>query len=111
MPIDNNSQERLLRSAVIGRKTWFGTHSKRGAKTAAILFSLIESCKIKNINPRRYFAMVIADLHAGKPGFSPHQAARDQLIRYKNFLKNRILGRIQVELLYLVKYFTSRSLK
>jgi Transposase IS66 family len=36
--IDNNAQERLLRSHVIGRKTWYGTHSERGAKTAAILF-------------------------------------------------------------------------
>ena len=28
LPIDNNHQERLLRNPVIGRKTWFGTHSK-----------------------------------------------------------------------------------
>ena len=43
LPIDNNPQERLLRNPVIGRKTWYGTHSKLGAETAAILFSLVES--------------------------------------------------------------------
>jgi transposase len=43
--IDNNVQERLLRSHVVGRKTWYGTHSERGAKTAGILFSLVETCK------------------------------------------------------------------
>ena len=32
LPIDNNQQERLLRNPVVGRKTWYGTHSKRGAQ-------------------------------------------------------------------------------
>jgi transposase len=71
LPIDNNSQERLLRNSVIGRKTWYGTHSKRGARTAAILFSLVESCKLNKINPREYFQRLVADLHAGKPAYTP----------------------------------------
>jgi len=54
VPIDNNSQERLLRNHVVGRKTWYGTHSERGAKTAAILFSLVETCKLNHVNPRCY---------------------------------------------------------
>ena len=73
VPIDNNSQERLLRSPVIGRKTWYGTHSKQGAKTAAILFSVMESCKLNRVNPRDYLKAVVADLHAGKPAFTPSQ--------------------------------------
>ena len=52
--IDNNSQERLLRSPVVGRKTWYGTHSKRGAFTAALLFTVTESCKLVDVNPREY---------------------------------------------------------
>ena len=71
LPIDNNSQERLLRPSVIGRKTWYGTHSKRGAQTAAILFSLVESCKLNGINPREYFKNLVRDLHAGLPPFTP----------------------------------------
>lgn len=71
LPIDNNPQERLLRNPVIGRKTWYGTHSERGAKTAAILFTLVESCKLNNINPRTYFKNLIQDLLNGKPPFSP----------------------------------------
>jgi transposase len=71
LPIDNNPQERLMRNPVIGRKTWYGTHSKRGAKTAAILFSLVESCKLNNINPRKYFAELVKDLHAGKAPYTP----------------------------------------
>jgi len=71
LPIDNNGQERLLRNPVIGRKTWYGTHSTRGAETMAILFSLVESCKLNKINPRIYFKQLIEDLHQGKKPYTP----------------------------------------
>lgn len=71
LPIDNNSQERLLRNPVIGRKTWYGTHSIRGAETMAILFSLVESCKLNGINPRQYFKQMVEDLHQGKAPYTP----------------------------------------
>jgi transposase len=75
LPIDNNPQERLMRNPVIGRKTWYGTHSKLGAKTAAILFSLVESCKLNKINPREYFKNLIQDLHQGKAAYTPKKYA------------------------------------
>jgi hypothetical protein len=75
LPIDNNPQERLLRNPVIGRKTWYGTHSKRGALTTAILFTLVESCKLNQVNPRAYFKRLIEDLHSGKEAYTPHQFA------------------------------------
>ena len=56
---------------MIGRKTWYGTHSKRGAETAAILFSLVESCKLNKINPREYFQGLVSDLHNGKAAYTP----------------------------------------
>ena len=71
LPIDNNSQERLLRNPVIGRKTWYGTHSKRGSKTAAILFSLVESCKLNKLNPREYFKELVTSIHQGMNPFTP----------------------------------------
>ena len=71
VPIDNNSQERLLRSHVVGRKTWYGTHSERGALTAAILFTLVETCKLNHVNPREYFKRVVDDLHAGNSAVTP----------------------------------------
>ena len=69
--IDNNSQERLLRNHVVGRKTWYGTHSERGALTAAILFSLIETCKLNQVNPREYIPALTQDLLAGKKPYTP----------------------------------------
>lgn len=71
VPIDNNSQERLLRNPVIGRKTWYGTHSVKGAQTAAVLFSLVESCKLNKVNPREYFKELVQTIHKGKPPLTP----------------------------------------
>jgi len=75
LPIDNNPQERQLRNPVVGRKTWYGTHSKRGAKTMAILFSLVEGCKLNKINPRNYFKSLVADLHQGRAPYTPAEFA------------------------------------
>lgn len=73
IPIDNNSQERLMRSPVIGRKTWYGTHSKRGAKTNSILFSLVESCKLNAVNPRDYFRDIVHTIHQNQKIFTPSE--------------------------------------
>lgn len=73
LPIDNNSQERLMRSPVVGRKTWYGTHSKRGAKTNAILFSLVESCKLNKVDPRDYFKDIVHTIHQNQKLFTPSE--------------------------------------
>lgn len=73
VPIDNNQEERELRNPVIGRKTWYGTHSERGAETAAVLFTLVSSCKLCGVNPREYFRCVVEDIHAGKPPLTPSE--------------------------------------
>lgn len=73
LPIDNNSQERLIRSPVVGRKTWYGTHSRRGAQTNAVMFSLVETCKLNKVNPREYFREIVRAIHEGREIFTPHQ--------------------------------------
>jgi transposase len=83
LPIDNNAMERQLRNPVVGRKTWLGTHSRRGAETAAVLFTLVESCKMLGVNPREYFKVLISDLHAGKPAFSPYKYHLRQSISHE----------------------------
>jgi transposase len=70
LPIDNNAAERILRNPVIGRKTWYGTHSRQGAETTAVLFSIIESCKLNKVNPREYFPELVAAIHKGDAPFT-----------------------------------------
>jgi len=73
IPIDNNASERLLRGPVVGRKTWYGTHSKDGAEAGAIHFSLVEACKLVNANPRTYYKELVARLHAKKAPITPRE--------------------------------------
>lgn len=73
LPIDNNPQERLLRNPVIGRKTWYGTQTDRGAKTNAILFTIVESCKLNKINPREYFKNLVVSLLYNNEVITPNE--------------------------------------
>jgi len=75
VPIDNNPQERQLRSPVIGRKTWLGNHSLKGARTSAILFSIVESCKLAGINPREYFKDLVQSKLLGQAVKTPKEYA------------------------------------
>jgi transposase len=73
LPIDNNPQERLLRNPVIGRKTWYGTQTERGAKTNAVLFTVVESCKLNKINPREYLKNLVLRLHQSQEPLTPNE--------------------------------------
>lgn len=52
--IDNNVAERAIRPLAIGRKNWMFVGSKDGGIAAAVLFSLVQTCRGLGINPREY---------------------------------------------------------
>lgn len=54
VPIDNNESERALRGPVLGRKNSYGSRSRRGTETAAILYTLVESAKRLDLSPKDY---------------------------------------------------------
>jgi transposase len=60
--IDNNAIERQMRPIAVGRKNYLFAGSNGGAEAAAIFYSLINSCKLNNINPRDYLCDVIRRL-------------------------------------------------
>jgi transposase len=57
--IDNNISERILRMVVLGRKNYLFAGSEAGARRAAIIYSLVASCKLHQIDPFAYFADVL----------------------------------------------------
>ena len=71
VPIDNNTSERLLRNHVIGRKTWYGTHSPDGAEVAAMHFSIVETCKMNGVNPREYYLEMVGRIHRSDELLTP----------------------------------------
>ena len=48
---------------VIGRKNWLFAGSQEGAKNAAILFSVIVSCKLHGVDPFAYLKDVVIRIH------------------------------------------------
>lgn len=54
LPLSNNEAERTIRHAVVGRKIYYGSGNHTGVETAATLFTIIESCKKNDIDPRTF---------------------------------------------------------
>jgi hypothetical protein len=51
VPFDNNFAERMIRGAVIMRKNSFNNRSDKGARTQAILMSVLTTLKQRGLNP------------------------------------------------------------
>ena len=58
-PLDNNASERILRPVVIIRKNSYGYKTNRGAKTAAIIQSVIQTCQLNGTNVWQYLVLVL----------------------------------------------------
>ena len=60
--IDNNASERALRAVAIGRKNWLFAGSDAGGRTAAILYTMTQTCKRHGIDPFAYLQDVLTQL-------------------------------------------------
>ena len=54
IPMDNNAAERSLRGPVVGRKNFYGSGSEWSAQLAAMLFTLLQTVELWNINQRQW---------------------------------------------------------
>jgi len=59
LAIDNNVSERALRRVVTGRKNWLFCGSDAGGERAAILYSVVATCKAHGIDPWAYLRDVL----------------------------------------------------
>lgn len=60
LPPTNNEAERALRHAVIARKIGFGTRTREGSLAYSSLLSVVETCRLREINPWITIAEVLA---------------------------------------------------
>ena len=58
--LSNNAAERGLRGIALGRKSWLFCGSDRGGQRAAIMYSLIVTAKMNDIDPQAWLADVLA---------------------------------------------------
>ena len=58
--ISNNAAERALRGIALGRKSWLFCGSDRGGQRAAVMYSLIVTAKMNDVDPQAWLADVLA---------------------------------------------------
>lgn len=62
--LDNNVAERAVRPIAIGRKNWLFIGSEHSGEAAAVILSLVQTCRAFKINPREYLEDVMRRLMA-----------------------------------------------
>ena len=65
--LDSNSIERAMRPVCLSRKNSLFAGSDEGAESWACLASLIETCKLNNVNPQTYLTDLLTRLVDGWP--------------------------------------------
>ncbi len=60
--LDNNVAERAVRPLAIGRKNWLFVGNEQGGEAAAVILSLIQTCRALGINPREYLEDIMRRL-------------------------------------------------
>ena len=60
--ITNDPVERSIRPFTIGRRNWLFSGGPRGVQASAFLYTLVESAKANDIEPKRYLTMLFEQL-------------------------------------------------
>lgn len=62
MEIDNNHVENSIRPTAVGKKNWLFFGSAKAGQNSAIIYSLIETCRMLGINPEEYLTDILTQL-------------------------------------------------
>jgi len=57
--LTNNAAERELRGIALGRKSWLFAGSDRGGERAAVMYTLIQTARLNDVNPQAWLADVL----------------------------------------------------
>jgi transposase len=66
IPLDNNATERAIRGPVVGRKNHYGSKSRRGTEVASRLYTILETCKLHDIDPAAYMHAAVTAADRGE---------------------------------------------
>jgi transposase len=61
--LTNNAAERALRGIALGRKSWLFAGSDRGGERAAVMYTLIQTARLNDIDPQAWLADVLARIN------------------------------------------------
>lgn len=69
--IDNNAAENAIRPLALGRKNWLFCGNDAAADRAAIVYSLISTCRNANVDPRQWLEHVLLEIPQRKKAGLP----------------------------------------
>ncbi len=95
IPMDNNKMENGIRPIALGRNNYRGTQSDWGGELSALMYSIIETCKQNNINPKAYLefyfdACIKDEVHENKKlleNFLPFNISNKEKEKFNLVLK------------------------
>ena len=61
--LTNNAAERELRGIALGRKAWLFAGSDRGGERAAVMYTLIQTAKLNDVDPQAWLTDVLARIN------------------------------------------------
>jgi transposase len=61
--LTNNAAERALRGIALGRKAWLFAGSDRGGERAALIYTLIQTARLNDVDPQAWLADVLARIN------------------------------------------------
>ena len=59
LPLDTNEIEGQIRAVALGKKNWMFAWTESGAEQLGIIYSLIASCRLQNVDPYTYLVDVL----------------------------------------------------
>ena len=62
VPIDNNASERAIRGFCVGKKNWQMIDTINGARTSAVIYSIVETAKANNLKPYDYVKYLLEEI-------------------------------------------------
>lgn len=80
--LDNNVAERAIRPLAIGRKNWLFIGSEDSGQAAAVIISLVQTCRGLNINPYEYLEDIMRRLMS-YPSNKIHELLPDQWLKLR----------------------------
>jgi len=76
IPLTNNEVERTIRHSVMGRKNFYGSRSINGADVTSTLYTIVESCKKVELEPKAYILMAVKKKIIGQEPLTPLEYAK-----------------------------------
>jgi len=62
LEVDNNAAERAVKPFVIGRKNWLFSNTPKGARSSAIIYSIVETAKANGLAVERYLTYLFNEI-------------------------------------------------